>query len=429
MGVGGPCGWSPGRQRSGRPTCSSSTRRREGWDRSSRRSDQCADLLAEDHALDVARNEQVEHEDRNVIVHAERDGGIVHHLDAPVEHLEVVEVVELEGIGIELGVGCVHAVDLGRLENHVGLDLDSAQRRGGVGGEVRVAGAGGQDHDPALLEVADSASPDVRLSDLRHLDGGHGARGNPDPLERILQRQRVDHRRQHAHVVAGGAIDAKLAGSHATKDVAAADDERDLDAHLVDALHLAGDGLDDREVNAVVPRAAECLAAQLEQHAVVLRRTVPHLAHSQCAQASLTLNLENLRTTMFSCSLEMFSAISSWTVVFGSRQCGCSSKQFSLMKLSTWPSTIFGMTCSGFPSCWAFASKTALSATSTSSGTSSRETHRGLVAAIWRASSFANLRKSSPLATKSVSQSTSTSTPTWGGKSLPSLCRYASTTP
>src|ERR1700704_4734543 len=98
-------GWSPGRPRSGRLTCSSSILRRAGWDRSlPRRSDQGPDLLAQDHALDVARDQQVEHKDWHVIVHAEGDRSVVHHLNATVEHLHVVEVIELHRCGIELGV-------------------------------------------------------------------------------------------------------------------------------------------------------------------------------------------------------------------------------------------------------------------------------------------------------------------------------------
>jgi len=47
-----------------------------------------------------------------------------------------------------------------------------------------------------------------------------------------------------------------------------------LDAHLMNALDLAGDGRHDLEVDAIVPFAAKRFAAQLEQNAVVLRRTV-----------------------------------------------------------------------------------------------------------------------------------------------------------
>jgi hypothetical protein len=117
---------------------------------------------------------------------------------------------------------------------------------------------------------------DVRLGDLRHLDGGHGSRRDADPLERVLQREGVDDRGQHAHVVAGGAVEAELAGREAAEDVAAADHQRDLYAHLVDALDLFRDRLDDAEVDAVIARPAKRLTAQLQEDAVVLRRSVDH---------------------------------------------------------------------------------------------------------------------------------------------------------
>jgi hypothetical protein len=50
-------------------------------------------------------------------------------------------------------VGGVDAVDLGGLEHNLGTDLGAAQRRCGVGGEERVAGAGGKNHHLALFEV------------------------------------------------------------------------------------------------------------------------------------------------------------------------------------------------------------------------------------------------------------------------------------
>src|SRR6266851_6403469 len=63
--------------------------------RSSQGSHQRADLLTENDPLDVARLEQVEDHDGHVVVHAEGQGGVVHDLDAPVEHLKIVEVLEL----------------------------------------------------------------------------------------------------------------------------------------------------------------------------------------------------------------------------------------------------------------------------------------------------------------------------------------------
>ena len=90
------------------------------------------------------------------------------------EDLDVGELVEALGVGVMLlGIGVVDAVDLGRLEDHLGADLHGAQAGRGVGGEERVAGAGGEDHDAPLLEVARGAAADVGLGDLLHLDRRH----------------------------------------------------------------------------------------------------------------------------------------------------------------------------------------------------------------------------------------------------------------
>ena len=70
-------------------------------------------------------------------------------------------------VGVLARVGAVDALHpvLGH-QDRLGVDLERPQRRRGVGGEERVAGARGEDHDPALLEVAHRAAPDVGLGDL-----------------------------------------------------------------------------------------------------------------------------------------------------------------------------------------------------------------------------------------------------------------------
>ena len=81
-----------------------------------------------------------------------------------------------------------------RHQDRLGADLERAQRRRGVGREERVAGAGGEDDDAALLEVAHGAAADVRLGDLLHLDRRQHARVGAVPLERLLHRERVEDR-------------------------------------------------------------------------------------------------------------------------------------------------------------------------------------------------------------------------------------------
>src|SRR4029077_11523746 len=119
----------------------------------------------------------VEDDDGQAVVHAERDRGGVHDREATVEDLEVADLGELHRVGELERVGGVDAVDagVGALEDGLGADLGGAQRRGGVGGEVRVAGPGGEEDDAALLEVADGAEGGDGLPDLG--PGGRGAGG------------------------------------------------------------------------------------------------------------------------------------------------------------------------------------------------------------------------------------------------------------
>ena len=120
------------------------------------------------------------------------------------------------------------------------LDLERALRGDGVGREVRQAGAGAEDDDAALLEVALGAARDVRLGDLGHRDGGLHARLGAGLLEEVLQGERVHDGAEHAHVVGAAAVHAALRELGAAEEVAAADDDRDLDV-LRRLGDLAGD--------------------------------------------------------------------------------------------------------------------------------------------------------------------------------------------
>ncbi len=51
--------------------------------------------------------------------------------------------------------------------------------------KVRIAGAGGEDHDAALFDVADGAAEDERLGDLIHRDRALHARGDAHLFEAV----------------------------------------------------------------------------------------------------------------------------------------------------------------------------------------------------------------------------------------------------
>jgi hypothetical protein len=86
-----------------------------------------------------------------------------------------------------------------------------------------------------------------------------------EALEGVLERERVQNRGQHPHVVAGRAVHAGGGAVDAAVDVAGADDDRHLDPAfaehpdlLRDPLHLAG-------VGAELQISHQRLAGELEE--------------------------------------------------------------------------------------------------------------------------------------------------------------------
>src|SRR3712207_5501895 len=72
--------------------------------------DRRADPLTRDDARDRARLGQVEDHHLDVVVAAQADRGGVGGLQVAGEELVVGELVELDGVGVDLGVRVVHAV-------------------------------------------------------------------------------------------------------------------------------------------------------------------------------------------------------------------------------------------------------------------------------------------------------------------------------
>src|SRR3954466_1050658 len=369
--------------------------------------DQGSHALAGHYSFDVALVVHVEDVERNPALHAQRQRREVHDPQAALERLHVRDRVDELGVGILAGVGGEHALDavLGH-EDRLGVDLARAQRGGGVGREERVAGAGREDHDAPLLEVAHRAAADVGLRDLADVERRLHARVDLELLERVLQLQRVEDDREHPHVVRGRAVHPLGRARDAAVDVARAEHDRDLDAAVVDALDLLGDLAQALEVGAVLEVAHERLARQLEQDA-------PEYGGRRVAH-SPTANRTKRRMTTFSPVLADRSP-RIWSIVrpscFSSLTCFWLRSTPSSSHFFTRPSTIFGRMFSGLSA--ACCSNTRTSASWASSVTSFSETNSVVgVAAMCRATSRAKLTKSSLRATKSVLQSTSTSTPT-----------------
>ena len=101
-----------------------------------------------------------------------------------------------------------------------------------------------------LFEMPDSPAADEHFRHLPHFDSGLDARVDVDLFESILKARALMTVAEHAHVICGNAVEALRAGREAAKDVAAADNDGDLDTEGVNVLDLAGDAADDLRIDA-----------------------------------------------------------------------------------------------------------------------------------------------------------------------------------
>src|ERR1019366_350311 len=87
--------------------------------------DERTDRLTDEGSANVAGLHDVEHDDRQPVVHAEGDRGGVHHREATVEHFEVADLGEFHRVGMLEGIRRVDAVDtgMGALQDGFRTDL------------------------------------------------------------------------------------------------------------------------------------------------------------------------------------------------------------------------------------------------------------------------------------------------------------------
>ena len=111
------------------------------------------------------------------------------------------------------------------------------------------------------------AAANERLRHLIHLDGRHHAGKHILFFERVLQRQRVDDRRQHAHLVGGNAVHFLSLLGHAPKEIPAADDNGDLDPHGLYIREFGSDFVNPKRIHSEALACRQSLPGQLEQNA------------------------------------------------------------------------------------------------------------------------------------------------------------------
>ncbi len=106
------------------------------------------------------------HNYRNPIVPGKRDCGPVHDAEVLAQDIVIAQALVAARFWVLFRVGIVDAIDLGRLQHGVAAHLGGAQRRGGVGGEKRIAGAADEHDHLALLQMRESARARMKGSQM-----------------------------------------------------------------------------------------------------------------------------------------------------------------------------------------------------------------------------------------------------------------------
>src|SRR4051812_9739915 len=241
-------------------------------------------IFAQNYAPQGVLLEDVEDVDRQLLVAAQRERGGIHHLEVLVDRLVEADLGVALRVRVALGVVGVHPVHLGALQHDLGAHLAGAQRRWGVRGEERVAGAGGEDPHLAPPQIADRLATDIGLAPLLDVERRLDPAGDPRLAHGIGERQGVHDRGEHAHVVGGGPVHPLGTGREAAEDVAAADHHAHLDPKARDLRYLRDDVQDRLPVDAVRILSHQGLARELEENSFVFRS---HDRESLCGISAL----------------------------------------------------------------------------------------------------------------------------------------------
>src|SRR5690625_3633283 len=197
---------------------------------SMRSADQGAHILALYNPSHLAWAVQVDNAYGHGLVSAQHHGIGIHDFQLALDHLIIADARIVNRAFVGERVGRIDAVHLGGLDHDIGTDFYGPQAGCGVGGEERIAGTGAEDDHAVLFKVAHGAPANVVLAHIAYRHGRHDAGCHIGLFQRVLKRQGVHDGGQHAHVVAGDAVDSRCRQALATKDFAAANDNADLDA-------------------------------------------------------------------------------------------------------------------------------------------------------------------------------------------------------
>ena len=142
----------------------------------------------------------------------------------------------------------------------------------GIGGEEGIAGAAGQNDDAAFAEMVQRRLPGKGFAERGHRHGGKRPRALALLLDGVFERERVHDGREHADRIGARPLDAFVRAGDAAKEIAAADDHRDLDAERRGLRQVGGDPRQRPHVEAVAFGAHQRLAGKFDDDPPPRRR-------------------------------------------------------------------------------------------------------------------------------------------------------------
>ena len=97
----------------------------------------------------------------------------------------------------------------------------------------------------------------------------YDAGGDVARLQYRLDREGIDYRCQHPHIIAGRLVQPGFVVMRASEYIATTHDETDTDVHGPNLLDLVAQLADDAKINSPVAVAMKGFAAKLEENALV----------------------------------------------------------------------------------------------------------------------------------------------------------------
>lgn len=204
--------------------------------------DEGADGVALGDLGDVARGVVVEDDDGHAVFAGEGEGGGVHDGEALADGVFVIEGGVALGVGVDVGVFGVDAIDFGGFEDGVAVKFDGSEDGGGVGGEEWVADAAAEDDDGALFEELSRVCGVVGLDVAVEAEGGEGDGGDVVVVEGGGDGDGVDDGAEHAHDIGVGSLDDAGGGEGgASDDVSATGDDGEFGAGVEGLFDFLGE--------------------------------------------------------------------------------------------------------------------------------------------------------------------------------------------